>query len=128
MGIEKDIKLFILRILIFTIILVLISAILYLTFLKDFYVRSFPLQLLLIGSLTAYGHVRLMKACEQNIRRFTSVFMLSVILKLMIYLSYLLICLLIDPSDALAFVLTFFILYLCYTIFEVIQALKFLKK
>jgi hypothetical protein len=128
MAIEKEIKLFIFRIIIFTIILTSISAILYLTFLKPFYIKSFPLQLLLIGSLTTYSHVRLMKAFEQNIRRFTSVFMLSVTLKLMVYLSFLLICLLIDHSNALAFVLTFLILYICYTIFEVTQALKFFKK
>jgi hypothetical protein len=128
MAIKNEIKSFISRIIIFTIILTSISAILYLTFLKPFYIKSFPLQLLLIGSLTTYSHVRLMKACEQNIRRFTSVFMLSVTLKLMVYLSFLLICLLIDHSNALAFVLTFLILYICYTIFEVTQALKFFKK
>jgi hypothetical protein len=128
MAIKNEIKSFISRIIIFTIILTSISAILYLTFLKPFYIKSFPLQLLLIGSLTTYSHVRLMKAFEQNIRRFTSVFMLSVTLKLMVYLSFLLICLLIDPSNALAFVLTFLILYICYTIFEVTQALKLFKK
>ena len=128
MEIGKDIKLFILRIIMFTIILISISVILYMTLLKNFYVRLFPAQLLLIGLLTAYSHVRLMKVSEQNIRRFTSAFMLSVTLKLMIYLSFLLICLLIDPSDALPFVLTFFILYLCYTVFEVVQILKYFKK
>ena len=128
MEIQKEIKVFIIKILTLSIILTLISAVLFLTVLKTFYFRSFPLQLLIIASLTAFGHIRLIKACELNMRKFATVFMLSVTMKLIVYLSFLLIGLLIDHSNAMTFVLTFFILYVCYTVFEVIEALKFLKK
>ena len=128
MNTEIEIKRFFIKILKFTIILLIIAVILYLTLLRQFYVKSFPVQILLIGLLTTFSHIRLIKARQQNIRRFTTVFMLSVTLKILIYLSFLLICLLIDRSDALAFVLTFFILYLCYSVFEVQQTLKFFKK
>jgi hypothetical protein len=128
MQIETEIKQFIFKFIVFSLVLIGIAALLYLTIFKVYYVTSFPLQLLLIGSLTLYSHLRLIKACEQNIRRFTTVFMLSVTLKLMVYLLFLLICLLIDHSNALAFVLTFFTLYTCFTVFEVIQILIFLKK
>ena len=119
---------FVRKFVLFSVILIVISTILYLTLLKSFYVKSFPLQVLLIGSLTLFSHLRLIKACEQNIRRFTTVYMLSVTLKLMTYLSFLLISLLIDHSNTLVFVLTFFALYTSFTVFEVIQVLKFLKK
>ncbi len=128
METAKEIKVFIIKILTFSIILISISAILYLTLLKRFYIKLFPLQLLIIAALTAFSHIRLIKACELNMRRFTTVFMLSVTLKLIVYLAFLLICLLIDHSNAITFVLTFFILYVCYTVFEVTEALKFLKK
>lgn len=128
MLIETEKKQFIRKFIIFSIIFTAIAIMLYMTVLKPFYVKTFPLQLLLIGSLTAFSHLRLIKACEQNIRRFTTVYMLSATLKLLTYLSFLLICLLIDHSNALAFVLTFFALYLCYTVFEVIHVLNFLKK
>lgn len=128
MQIETENKQFLRKFIIFSLVLIAIAAILFLTILKAFYVPLFPLQLLLIGSLTLYSHLRLIKACEENVRRFTTVFMLSVTLKLMAYLCFLLICLLIDHSNALAFVLTFFTLYLCFTVFEVIQVLIFLKK
>ncbi len=123
-----EIKQFILKILTFSIILIAIAVILYLTLLRKFYVKSFPLQILLIGFLTAFSHIRMIKASQHNIRRFTSAFMLSVTLKLLIYLFFLLIGLLFDHSNALTFVITFFILYICYTVFEVSQILKFLKK
>jgi len=128
MPIETERKQFIRKFLIFSIVLIAIAAILYLTILKLLYVKTFPFQLLLIGSLTAFSHLHLIKACEENLRRFTTVYMLFVTLKLMAYLSFMVICLLIDHSNALAFVLTFFALYICFTVFEVIQVLKFLKK
>jgi hypothetical protein len=128
MQIEIKIKQFIFKFLIFCILLTLIAAILYLTIYKKFYIKLFPLQLLLIGTLTAISHIRLIKACEQNIRRFTTVYIFTVTIKLLSYLSFLIICLLIDHSNALVFVLTFFILYLCFTVFEVSQVLKFLHK
>jgi hypothetical protein len=128
MQIETEKKQFIRKFIVFSLVLIAIAAILFSTILKAFYVRLFPLQLLLIGSLTLYSHLRLIKACEENIRRFSTVFMLSVTVKLMAYLSFLLICLLIDHSNALSFVLTFFVLYVCFTVFEVIQVLNFLKK
>lgn len=119
---------FVRKFIIFSLILIAIAAILYATVLRPFYVKSFPLQLLLIGSLTLFSHLRLIKACEQNVRRFTTVYMLSVTLKLMAYLAFMLISLLIDHSNALPFVLNFLALYLCYTVFEVNEVLKFLKK
>ena len=128
MSTGTEMKQFVRKFMIFSLILIVIAVILYLSALKSFYVKSFPLQIFLIGSLTLYSHLRLIKACEQNIRKFTTVFMLSVTLKLIVYLSFLLICLLIDHSNALSFVLTFFVLYVCYTVFEVIQVLNFLKK
>ena len=128
MSTGTEMKHFVRKFMIFSLILIVIAVILYISALKTFYVKSFPLQIFMIGSLTLYSQLRLIKACEQNIRKFTTVFMLSVTLKLMVYLSFLLICLLIDHSNALSFVLTFFVLYVCYTVFEVIQVLNFLKK
>jgi hypothetical protein len=119
---------FVRKFMFFSVLLIVVSIILYLTLLKPFYIKSFPLQFLLIGSLTLFSHLKLIKACEQNIRRFTTVYMLWVTIKLISYLLFLLVCLLIDHSNALSFILTFFVLYLCFTVFEVNEVLKFLKK
>lgn len=128
MQIKTENRQFLRKFVIFSLVLIAIAVILFLTILNAFYVPLFPLQLLLIGSLTLFSHLRLIKACEQNIRRFSTVFMLSVTVKLMAYLSFLLICLMIDHSNALSFVLTFFVLYVSFTVFEVSQVLNFLKK
>lgn len=74
------------------------------------------------------GHTWVLKASDQNSRRFNTAFTASTTLKLMAYLSYLLIALLIDHSHTIPFILNFIILYIIFTIFDVTQTLKIIKK
>ena len=119
---------FVIKISLFTLTIILISAVLFLTVLKMVYLAIFPFQLLLIATVTTIGHLWVIRAADQNPMKFTTAFMASVTLKLLVYLFFMLIYLLIDHSQAISFVLTFIVLYISFTIFEVIQVLKFIKK
>ena len=124
---EAESKQFIFKLSLFSLIVTGIAIILFISILKPYYVQLFPLQLLVIGSFTAISHLQLLKAVEKNIQIFTSVFILSITLKLLVYFSFLVICLLIDRSNARAFVISFFALYVCFTTFEVIQLINVKK-
>jgi len=119
---------FIVKMLIFTMIIIFISSVLFLTVLKLWYLASFPYLAFLIATVTTIGHLLVVKASVMNARRFATAFLTSVSLKLMIYLTFILVYLLIDHSQAIAFVLTFITYYILFTIFEVIQVLNFIKK
>lgn len=119
---------FLVKILIFILIISLIASALFATILKMFYLCAFPYLVLLIAIVTTIGHLWVVKASDQNTMKFTTTFMASVTLKLMIYLFFMLIYLLIDRSEAITFVITFMILYILFTIFEVVQVLDFIKK
>jgi F0F1-type ATP synthase assembly protein I len=119
---------FIIKILIFTIIIFAIALALFSTALKPWYFGAYPYQILLIATITAIGHLWIMRASDKNMRRFTTAFMASVTLKLMVYLTFMLVCLLIDRSHVAPFVVTFIILYILFTIFEVFEVLSFIKK
>jgi len=93
-----------------------------------FYMPVFPFQALLIAAVTAIGHLWIIRASEQNTIKFTTAFMGSATLKLMVYLFFMLIYLWNDHSNAISFVLTFMILYLIFTVFEVMEVLRFIKK
>jgi len=54
--------------------------------------------------------------------------MASVTIKLIVYLSSMLVYLLIDRSQVIPFVCTFITFYVLYTIFEVFHVLSFIKK
>ena len=119
---------FILKISLFTLIVFVIVSILFSTVLKNWFVPSYPYQLLLIALVTSIGHLLIINASEQNSRKFSTAFLASVTLKLMIYLTFLLVFLLIDHSQVIPFVLTFIIFYVLFTVFEVIEVLNFIKK
>ena len=113
---------------IFTFIICAISFILFSTVLKPWYINTYPLLVLYIASLSAIGNWWVLRASEFNPRRFTTAFMTSVTVKLMGYLIFILIYLLVDRSQAVHFLITFFTLYILFTVFEVSLVLKFLKK
>lgn len=123
-----DYQQFITKILIFTILVFIITSALFSTVLKIWYFAAYPYQILLIALVTTIGHIWILKAAGQNTRKFTTSFMASVTLKLMVYLTFMLIYLMIDRSQVIPFVLTFIILYISFTIFEVIQVLNYIKK
>ncbi len=119
---------FIVKILIFTIIVFTIASALFSTVLNMWYFAAYPYQILLIALVTTISHLWILKAAGQNTRRFTTAFMASVTLKLMVYLTFMLIYLLIDHSQIIPFALTFITFYISFTIFEVVQVLNYIKK
>lgn len=119
---------FIVRILIFTLSIFMIATFLFQTVFKMWYFAAFPYLLLLIATVTTIGHLLIIKASDQNPRKFTTAYMASVTIKLIVYLSSMLIYLLIDRSQVIPFVCTFIAFYVLYTIFEVIHVLSFIKK
>lgn len=121
-------KQFIIRILIFTTIIYAVTSALFLTVLESWYLASYPYLLLLVATITTIGHFWIVRASEQNSRRFNTAYMAAVTLKLMVYLTFMLVYLLIDRSQAITFVLTFVTFYILYTAFEVIQVLHTIKK
>ena len=105
-----------------------LSLLLYDSVLKDFYLKLFPLQVAVVSIVTVISHLRLMTAVEQNARKFSTTFLSVMSVKLFIYLIFILVCLLLDRSNAVNFVLTFLALYVIFTIFEVTEISNFLKK
>lgn len=69
-------------------------------------------------------HYYILTAVQKNIKKFIPRFMGSNAIKLMIYLTTILIIALTGNNSPVAFVIGFFILYLFYTIFEVVVFLK----
>ena len=77
---------FVIKIGLFTLAIIIISAVLFLTILNKFYLAVFPIQLLLIAVVTTIGHLWVIRAADQNPMKFTTAFMASVTLKLLVYL------------------------------------------
>ncbi len=126
--ISKEKRLFLKRALFFCLVLIGISLLLFDTMLKEFYLKIFPLQFGVVALITVFSHLNLMNASQQNPRRFSTTYLSTMSIRLFIYLVFMMICLLIDRTRAVDFVVTFLVLYLAFTIFEVVEISNFLKK
>lgn len=84
---------------------------------------TLPYLFLFFFSITTLVHFILLKVSQNRATNFTNIFMLLTFGKLMLFLSIILVYLFLFKDDAVQFVLAFFILYVAFTIFEVVQSL-----
>jgi L-asparagine transporter-like permease len=126
--ISKEELFFLKKALLFCLVLIGLSLVLFDTILKDYYLKIYPLQFAVVSLVTVISHLKLMNSFQLNTRRFNTTFLSVMSIKLFLYLVFILICLLIDRTSAFNFVITFLLLYLGFTIFEVIEISNFLKK
>jgi hypothetical protein len=126
--ISKEIQFFLKKVLLLCLVVTGLSVVLFDTILKGLYLKVFPLELAIVVLVTIVGHLRLMKSIEFNMRKFSTIYLSTMSLKLLVYFLFILTNLLVDRSNAINFVVSFLILYIIFTIFEVIEISNFLKK
>jgi hypothetical protein len=84
---------------------------------------ALPYLFLLFYVISALVHFVLLRITALNPRKFVSYFMLTTFFKLMNYLIVILVYVLYVKEGILPFILSFFILYIIYTLFEVVTIL-----
>ena len=120
-------KKYVLKLFIFTILIGLIGAVLFLTFFKNYYLPVFPWLLIFFFLITFLAHIFLLIVTKRNISRFASMFMLFSMLKMLVYIIFIVIYLLINRDNTIPFLITFFSGYLLFSIFEVKSFISYQK-
>lgn len=119
-----SIKKIFIRIFLFSCVILIIAYSLFFTLLKPFYLQVFPFLILFFIISTLSIHAILLKTGSGRPARFSAFFMGSITLKLFLYSIFMIIYILADKENAVVFLITFFILYLFYTVFETYTLLK----
>lgn len=83
-----------------------------------------PFLIIMFYLITALVHYILLKITALNPRKFVGYFMLATSLKLMIYLVVIVVYVFSVKEGILSFILSFFALYIIYTVFEVVMILN----
>ena len=78
-------------------------------------------------AVTIVVHFYLVKASEGEPRKFTSKFLGSMGLKILIYLVFIVVILFLDTANAIPFLVSFLAMYATITVFEVVSILNTLK-
>lgn len=115
--------------------LLLFSGILALIFLgasfvipKQFMTPSWPYQVLFFVSITILTGNILIKALQDRFRKFFNVYLLITTIRLFLFLAIIIGYLNTFRSDAAPFALMFFLLYLCFSGFEVAALVSISRK
>ena len=119
---------FIIRLTILSLALVLIAYILNRLLPPRMISPALPYLFLLFYVIGALVHFVLLRITALNPRKFVSYFMLATFFKLMNYLIVILVYTLYVKEGILPFILSFFILYIIYTVFEVATILAQTKE
>lgn len=85
---------------------------------------AYSIILLLFFLVTAFIHYILLRITRLNPRRFVSYFMLATFIKLIVYFSAVLVFVFTNRENILSFIITFFVMYILFTVFEVVLILK----
>jgi len=98
-------------------------------FLPEHYITpTLPFLYVFFFSVTMIIHYILMRVSQKKTSGFINFFMLLTFGKLIFFLTIILAYALIFREDAVTFIITFFILYLFFTIFEITESLKHSKR
>ena len=121
-------KRFILQSTILTIIVFILGAVVYSTFLQQYYRLILPFTVLLFYLVTNLVHAYLLKIAVKSGSRFTSQYMAASFLKMFFYLTLAVGYALLNREYAKIFLGNFLFLYAIYTAFEVLQISKFVRQ
>ena len=125
---KETLRKFIFNLLILTLALACIGFGLFYFFFSESYFKLFPVIPVFMFSITLILHIYIVKASEGEIRKFTSKYLGSMGIKILIYLVFIIIFLAVDTANAIPFMVSFLTLYAAMTIFEVISILKYTEK
>jgi hypothetical protein len=119
---------FLKRILILSIVIAAIGIGLYFIIPAGKFSPATPFLVLFFFIATSGLYYILLKSTSNKFSRFMNQFMIMTFAKLFLYIIVIVVYVLLNKADAFPFVITFFILYLIYTIFEIISFLNDQKK
>jgi len=111
-----------------TLLLAVIGYFLFTVVFNPYYQVILPFVLLFVFLFTTVIHAILLKTARKKPKKLINRFLMLTGLKMMIYLLIMMIYLVISKQDSAPFLLTFLIVYLVFTIFEISSILSCLKR
>lgn len=115
------------RLLIFSLILGSVAALLFFLLPSKFITPVLPFLFPFFIAVTLISSYLLIRSSEKRFIRYLNVYLLTTIIRLFLYIAVMVTYILLNKPDILPFSISFFILYLCYTVFEVVWLVSFSK-
>jgi hypothetical protein len=92
---------------------------------KTYFSPALPFLFIFFIATSLLSFYYLLQSTEKRFIKFVNTFLLTIIVKLFLYAGVMIAYAFLNRSDAIPFMLGFFILYLCYTVFESASIIKY---
>jgi hypothetical protein len=125
---RKQILQFATRIAVLTLVVALVGGLLFALFWPGHFSLLKVAMLFYVAAVNLLAHYLVLKAGDQNSSKFVAGFFMAMGIKLLLYLLFLLPAVFFGREKIIPISVTFLSLYFVYTVFEVTQLLKSLKK
>ena len=119
---------FLKKITIYTVVLAVLQYVLSTQIPAAYVSSAWPVVILFFFAFTVLMHRFLLKSTEGRPQKFIFSFMMITTIKILLYLGIILVYVLVNKPDAVAFIGVFFLNYFLFTGFEISSVMKFLEK
>jgi hypothetical protein len=89
---------------------------------------ALPFILVFFLSITLLSFYYLLQSSTERFMKFVNTYFLTILVKLFLYAGIMITYVLINRSDAVPFMLGFFVFYLCYTVFESVSVIRYARQ
>lgn len=121
-------KKFIRNLAIYSLAVGIITFVLWLVLPENYITPALPWIYLFFVMLTLVLFLLLSRSLEGRFSRFVNTYMIATVLKLLLMIIILVVYVILNKQDAVAFLITFFIMYILFTAFEVVSFYSISKK
>ena len=119
---------FLKRLLVFSLIPGSLAVVLYFLLPAKFITPTLPFLFFFFIAVTLISAYILIRSARKKFIRYLNVYLLMTVLKLFLFVAVMVTYVLFNKSDLVPFTISFFILYLFYTVFEVVWLVSFSRK
>lgn len=112
----------------YTLIILGVGAVLFLTVFKSYFLIILPVVLLFYYISTLVLHKFMLKISQKDISRFSFKFMMLSLIKMFVYIIFGVLYIVIDEENAVIFLIVYLILYVAYAIYEVRSVMNLINE
>ena len=125
---RESLRGFALNLFILTIALAALGYGLFYLLIPEHYFPLFPVVPFFVFAVTLLVHIYLVKASENDARKFTTKYLGMMGLKILVFIIFLAVYLAFDTGNAVPFLVSFLVCYVSFTLVEVIAIMKYQKR
>lgn len=117
-------KRFVVNIILISVILVIIGWVMFSMFIPQYYLPVFPFVLMFFAFSSVAVHAYQLQLSKKDTAKFTRSNMIITFLKLFLYSTVAIVYIAVDTQNAKIFVICFILLYVIFSVFEVLSLMK----